>query len=804
MSVDLFGRGSRRVIAGASVLALAACGGGNGGSGTAPAAALADPASVTHVDPAGGDIPEPAAPIAAAAASTATADTARATASAAAPVPAYIAAASVWRPLADTELAIQPGSALDFSAVLAPYAKRDRALCANWTMTTVGLPASAAEAQTLVNELRRRGYNFVRLHYLDQTMLTKARATDSEFDPVKLDGLFRLTAALSAAGIGYGLDIYSGDGGYMKAATLNAIGWTQGKLRVHYDSRYIADWKSAVDHMLGTVNPYTGKTLLRDPALKLVIGVNEGGIAFKSSFARAFDPELMAPWNAWLLAHYGSSAAWRAAWSAIAPASAEDPAAGSVAQPAFGTTVNDLRAQDYTRFLLATERGLADWMTAYLRDRGFTGKFSFMNARNSWEEDLSRGAGSAVTYNVYHDHPSKYGIGGSITDTSSLDAALSYLRNAAVHRYLDRPFYLTESSQVFWNRYRREFPLAGAFASHQGWEGLCSFGFTFDSLRYDMTSAFDSKRRVESFQMWGDPVLTAADRINAFLYRRGDVAEGRSALGYVMREPEIIAHASGPAWGRNFWPFATKRALLYKTGIVAGSKVSDAGNWIGADPKPPYSYFREPFRNVEEYEPKPRAAFAGVETLLAQWYEVAARARDFGGIDSANLTDAPADIIQSDSKQIYYDLRAHRARVVTPKSEVVMFGDQPTGGRTLWLVAPSTPNGTVSVHSLDDRPLTTSDHLLLVHLSDARNSKMQFADAAEKTIAAWGSFPVVIRGSMVTTRIIRTGAWKLYALDLRGNRIEERPLVSTGARLEFQLDNTVGGQPVLYYELVKS
>ncbi|WP_176256694.1 hypothetical protein [Derxia lacustris] len=782
----------------ALALALGGCG---GGSGNAPEPHVA-PANI-HVDPASNDVPEGGATaVAEPAASTASTARAGIAAASGATQPDYLAAASLWRPLVDVELAVQPGSALDLSDVLAPYARRDRALCANWTMTTLILPDTDAGMTALVAEVRRRGYNLVRLHYLDQALLNKPRAVDRDFDPVKLDRFYRLTAALAAAGIGYALDVYSGDASFMSTATLNAIGWDRGKLRLHYDSRYIADWKAAVDRMLASVNPYTGRTLLRDPALKLVIGVNEGGIVFKAGFKQAFEPELAAPWNRWLLDRYGSTAAWRAAWAASPPASTEDPAAGSVALPAYAAR-SDARSQDFARFMIATESALATWMRDYLAERGYTGVFSNMNVRNSWEEDFAREPATAMTYNVYHDHPNSYGLGGSIRDDSALDNALSYLRIAAQHRYLDRPFYLTEASQVFWNRYRREFALAGAFASHQGWQGLCSFGAQHDALRYDPATPYASRQRIETFQIWGDPILTAVDRINAFLYRRGDVAEGKSALGYVMRQPEALAITTASPWTMNLAPFASKRSLLYKIGIVPGSKVDDAGNWIGPGSKPAYAYFREPFRVKEEYAPTVRPGYSSVETSIGQWYEVAARAREYGGLPAGNITDATADILQNDSNQITYDLRKRTARIITPKSELVTYGELPTGGRTFWMVSPSTPNATASAHSLDDLPLTISNHVLLVHLTDARNTGMKFSDTAEKTIADWGKLPVTIRGSIITARFIRTGNWKLYALDLQGNRIEERPLVMTGTRLEFKLDNTVGDRPVLYYELVK-
>ncbi|WP_028310385.1 hypothetical protein [Derxia gummosa] len=808
---------------------LAACGGGGDSSAGGASAAI----SVAHVDPAASDVPEHAAdaselpattepaaragdaepvatddaPVDAAEAGPAddatdtAAPAARAVAAATGTAPAaWQTAVTQWRPLAESDISIAPGSALDFTSIMSRYASRDRSLCANWSMATLILPSTDAEMNALVAEVKRRGYNFVRMQSLDASLLTRARSTDREFDPVKLDKFFRLTAALSRAGVRYSVDIYSGDASYMKAATLNAIGWDKGKLRLLYDERFMDDWKGAVDTILGKTNPYLKKPLALDTRLRLVIGVNEGGIAFKGGFQRRFEPELAAPWNRWLADHYGSTAAWRAAWGSVATTT-EDPSAGNVAMPGFDTR-GDIRGQDFARFMNALETGLLKRMTDYLRAKGYTGFVSHMNVRNSWQEDFSREAGNAITYNAYHDHPSSYGLGATIRDESVFDGQFNYLRHAALHRYLDRPFYLTEGSQVFWNRWRREYALAGAYASHQGWEGLCSFGFTHDSLRYDPNTIWLTRRYVESFQMWGDPILIGVDRINNFLYRRGDVSEGTKPLGYVMRPKEAYAVPTLQPWNMNFGVFASKRAFLHQIGLLPESKFDASGNWIGGTK--PYTWLSDPLRVREEYQPTPRKAYANVSLIDAQWYEAAARDREAGHLPASNKTNAPADIVQSDNAQLLWEMRERRARVITAKSELITWGDTPAIGRVLRVMPQSSPNSLVSIHTLDDKSIGSSSHMLLVHLSDARNTDMKFSDATEKTITDWGHLPVILRGSIVSARLIRGGAWKLYALDMRGNRIEERPITHPSTTtIEFTLDNTTGSQPVMYYELVK-
>jgi len=713
------------------------------------------------------------------------------------------AAATSWRAVAETDISVQSGGALDFSTALAGY--DTRRMCTNWVLATAPLGNSASEAAALAADIRRRGYNMLRFHMPEGYFMRKGTTTDLDIDAAALDKFQRFTAELARLGINYSFDVYSNDNGYIGGVDQNTSAPNSAKLGVQLNSYYQSNWKGAVDKILTATNPYTGISTLRDPHLVMVIGVNEGGNAFRAQ-GGAFEAGLRAPWNTWLVTKYGSVSAWRTAWGTAA-GSAEDPTAGSVALPPFAPSAHGMRAVDFSRFLTELETATATWMKAYLVANGFAGKFSSMNVNSNWEEEATRDSLDAVTINSYQDHPTGSEIGSTITHASAFDDYAAWLRRPAMSRYLDRPFYVTEASQVFWNRHRHEAgAMAGSMAALQGWDGWCSFGYAMDRSAYDPNEQALQYKMIKSFQVWSDPIAVANDRITALLFRRGDVTLAKNTLAVTSR-PDLQRNISWltsnwqSGWATNF----ARRSYLHRIGIIPARLTDGSHGWLGAASAKP-AYVSDPMLFADDFSPTPRAAYAGYapSTGLGPWYETAARMRESGNwLSAANLTDAPNDVLMSDTDELLYDFTHQSMRVATAKSEVAVFAATPLAGKLLTIES-ATPGATVGAFALDDKALTASSRILLMHLSDARNTGMTFTDATEKTLASWGTKPVLIRGSIVVAKLALPGSWTLYALDLRGNRVETRQVVTASGAQRFVLDTTGGSRPTLYYELVKN
>lgn len=263
-------------------------------------------------------------------------------------------------PVRDASLSIRPGSPLDFSdlfpgdpagafgrVVARPdghlaYARRPdrpvRFLCASlaWSPASGGYPDKpAADAYAL--QLRRHGYNAARFHFVDANLMT-GRTADFDYDPVALDRFRYLLAALKRNGVYWIIDAMTSPNGGFGGVFPDR--WTDRhdlKLDVHLDPAARDHWRRLVETILGTVDPYTGTAPLADPALALVLLVNENGAAFDSVIdgrrtGAAYPAKLRPAFDAWLAARYGSTAALRSAWSGLDPG--EDLEGGTVDLPA--------------------------------------------------------------------------------------------------------------------------------------------------------------------------------------------------------------------------------------------------------------------------------------------------------------------------------------------------------------------------------------------------------------------------------------------------------------------------------------
>ena len=87
---------------------------------------------------------------------------------------------------------------------------------------------------------------------------------------------------------------------------------------------YIASQQQYARDLIGHVNPFTGLSYAKDPAVA-VTELNNENTAFQIAYALAGLPEpfrgaVTRKWNAWLAKTYGGSEAVRAAWNASAQA----------------------------------------------------------------------------------------------------------------------------------------------------------------------------------------------------------------------------------------------------------------------------------------------------------------------------------------------------------------------------------------------------------------------------------------------------------------------------------------------------
>lgn len=663
-------------------------------------------------------------------------------------------AGAEWVPVREDSLVIGKGSALDFSFLgddraagsLGPVVAnakghlafatqpqaRVRLHCASlaWSPASGSFPDHAT-ADVYATQLRRHGYNLARFHFVDAILMT-GRDRDFDFDPEQLDRFRYLMAALKRNGIYWMIDALTSQNGAIGGIYPHRWEDKHGlKLDVHFDPAARAHWRRLVETLLAAPNPYTGLAPLQDPALALLVLVNENGMEFATILEEprsgsAYPPRLQAPFNAWLARTYRTTGALQEAWGDIGADERLETA--SVRLPA-DRGERGPRMRDLQRFFLASETETAAWATAEVRALGYGGLVSVYNNWATSEAQLSRGGLPAVTMNAYHDEVLSFDPGTTIKQSSSFSDDLAYVRELMSARWLGRPFVVTEHQHLFWNRYRYEAGVAvPAYAALQDWDAVCRHGPGAIDLGF--RQPWEHKRAILPYTIGLDPVARAGETLAALLFRRGDVAPARGVDAIRLDGAgDFIDDGQGPL------PDAvTLRGLTTAIGLARG-----AGE---------------------------RAAMAAP-----------------AGRDARSFV--------SDTGEIRLDAGQLTMTVSTTRTEAAAFAALPEPLRIgrLTVTAASGP-ALIAASALDGKDIADSRKLLLIFATDARNTAMRFADAGKRTILDFGRMPVEIRRGTVAIDFEGwNGGAKLTTLGLDGRPWGTRSLPVGEHGLRFVLDN---------------
>lgn len=195
-------------------------------------------------------------------------------------------------------------------------------------------PRDAEEARLIARRLSTGGVNIARLHHLDNTWgigtggsLWRADRKDHlEFDPTQLSRLHRLIAELKAEGIYSNVNLkvsksLSEEDGF--PASIKQVPDFQKRVDI-FQRRMIDLQKDYARRLLTTKNPFTGLSLIEDPAVAVIELNNENSLLGfwtrdlgrgTHRFAEPFRTELEGLWNNWLGSHYADVASLEKAWA---------------------------------------------------------------------------------------------------------------------------------------------------------------------------------------------------------------------------------------------------------------------------------------------------------------------------------------------------------------------------------------------------------------------------------------------------------------------------------------------------------
>ncbi|MBM3115139.1 hypothetical protein [Jeongeupia naejangsanensis] len=704
-----------------------------------------------------------------------------------------------WLTLSLPELAIQPGSALDFSGLFPGQkidgpiridaaghfvnnAGRVRFSCAGAGFGTPygGFP-DHDKALAYARQFRMAGYNLARFHFTDATLMF-GRKLDFDYDPEQLDRFFFLLKALKDQGIYWYIDaMTSWNGAKGDVQPDRWVGKYTLKADVHVDPAAREHWLNLLKTLYGRVNPYTGATTLADDALAGVIQVNEGGLHFLSMVGQKIPLSVRPGLRAWLTQRYAADPdqfddVWGQPYSAIADdtLALPDPVSSSPAMT------------DVLAYFSERERDTASWMSARLRELGYRGPITSYDNNPSLQGWLSRNQFDWVDLHAYHGEPTTFVTPGSVlANTSSLASRLRYFQLLAQNRIAGKPFTVTEYGQPFWSEWRREASLVmPAYAALQDWDALCQHANNPAELRYDRSDGWNVALR--PYSIGYDPVSVIGERLTALLYRRGDLSPDAQRIRLVLSQSANDA-ATFKYWGVT----DSYGEIGLLRGIESSATALDAPGVLNVNVDSPSNFSLAMAGLARRSGLVPASPKGGMASQLPA--------------DQLNDSRPIDGFFRSPGGQIVTDTVARTMTVNTPRTQALLLPQAgeaaPTGVfRRLRINTPML----VVLSSLDMQPLAQTGKALLMLGSDALNSNMGFDDAGRTTLRRLGNFPLKMPPSQVALGLdlgAATGA-TATVLGLDGSAQRNVPVSVQNGVLTFELDDVAAASdPTVYVQL---
>lgn len=666
------------------------------------------------------------------------------------------------------DLAVQPGSVLDFSAfhALKPIKEADalvidpagdfrvrgsglrpRFLIAALGMSNLngGFPAED-DTQAWVDQVVRRGYNMVRLDFIEDVLMNR-RMQDLDPDPVQLRRLHHLLYRLREAGVYYILNLVSSNNGAYGNITERWRGQKDLLTRMYTEPAAVAHWKDWVRRVYGSPNPYTGQSILQDPALAGVALLNESGLNMLTR--QGTPPVLEAQWKSWM-----------------------DQQKSLPSPPVWKIGMRNDAA--WQTWMVEREDRMARDLTQFVRDLGFKGA---VTAYNNWLSPAASVSRSRLQWVDMHDYaaePDQWVTPGSrLKSVSVIEQKGGYLLDLAATRVWGKPFTATEYGQVFWDPLRREHLLMGpAVAALQGWQAIGQHSRAIELMH----GGKGSLQEIRPFQVGMDPISRAGDVIAAAVFARGDLQSSKHRVELVL-DDRYALHEAGPlssvsrAW--------SQIALLAGVGLRSSQVPAAAG------------------AQAITLKARPDAGSPAWQELLQRWRKASWWPAD-------NRTQAEKGQFHSDTGELWLDAEAGVFSLQAEKFEGVTLQRGGSFSLQALKVLGATQGVTVALFSPQPDALKVARRLLLVVCTDVRNTGMQFRDSRSEVLAQLGTLPARVEPVQIHLQMsLRHAKWALYPVAMNGRRHQAVPIKGKDGQIEFLLDTSKLPQgPALFFELV--
>lgn len=617
--------------------------------------------------------------------------------------------------------------------------------------------------------LAKYGVNMVRIHggYFNQ---------DGAVDPAKVKQAIDIVESMKPEGIYSHLSIYfplwltpKPDAPFLQGYDGKTHPFASLYFNKDFQKVY-RDWWKAV---LLTPSQSTGKRLIDEPALAGLEIINEDSFFFWTFDSKNIpDAQLRileTQFGDWLKRKHGSIDAAMTRWNSRRIAR-DNPAEGRVAFRPLWNIFNEktARDKDTARFLLETQMAFYRETYQFLRDLGFKGVITASN----WATASPQVFGPLEKYSyTATDFIDRHGYfqcnlagdnaawsirnGHTYFDRSALrfEAPTPGKPRLFMHpvmdiRYDDKPSMISETTFCRPNRYRSEAPLFFAcYGALQDTDAIVHFAL--DSSTWAVKPGF-------FMQPWTimSPAMMGQFPAAALIYRKSLIIPGATLVDLNLKMDDLLNLQGTPMpQDAAFDELRLKdvpQGLVLRPGNVIDPLVHFAG------------------RTHVRF-----TAQGGPPTLA----------------DLRPLINHSQQTVASSTGELKLDYGKGIVIINAPSAQGVSGNLAAAGNTELTNLAVSSPLdlGHVIAVSLDDRPIATSQRILLQVMSEEKNNNFQTepVDIFTKRIKSIGQDPFLVKSMAGAVRFKRPDAAKLkvIALDLSGY-----PVKTVGAADSISLD----------------
>jgi hypothetical protein len=625
-------------------------------------------------------------------------------------------------------------------------------------------PALRAEARMLA----KHGVNLVRVHH-------GYFGENGDVEPAEVQHALDIVEALKAEGIYSHFSIYFPLWLRPKPNTTWLAGYDGKKnpfaalfFNKEFQARYQGWWKA----LLLTPDPSTGARLIDDPAVAGLEIINEDSYLFWTfNPAMIPDPELRrleAQFGEWLQRKYGSIDAAMTAWGG--PRIDRDrPAEGRIAFRPLWNLFSDKspRDKDTAHFLVDSQRGFYRETYKFLRGLGFKGVITASNWITASPEVLGPLEKYSYTVTDFIDRHGYFGCrnrgeaaewsirdGHTYTDRSALrfdpeerGKPATFVHPAMDPSYDGKPSMISETTWNRPNRYRSEAPLFyAAYGALQDSDAIVHFAL--DTAAWSVKPGY-------FMQPWTlmSPAMMGQFPAAALIYRKGLVATGDLLVDLNLKVDDL---------------FNLKGTPLPQDAALDELRLKDVPR--GTTLKP---------GNVID----PLVHFAGRTNVNFTERGGPAKLRDI-----KPFVDRTRRIVTSATGELRLNYQNGTLVINAPAAQGVAGMLRDLGKVTLkdLTISSKLELGQIVAVSLDDRPLATSQRILLQAMSEEKSTDFatEPAPGGEKRITNIGHDPWLVKNLDGVVRFHRPDAarLKVTALDFNGD-----PVKSIGTASEIGL-----------------